>query len=159
MDKITVNLWFNYNAEEAAQFYVSLFPDSRIDAVHRSASDNPSTKKGDVLIVQFTLMGRAYTGVNGGPQFPFTEAISLEINCNDQAEVDHYWNRLIADGGSPVQCGWCRDKFGLSWQVVPKRLGELLSSPDRQAAERVMLAMLQMVKLDVAALEAAFAGK
>lgn len=159
MDKITPNLWFNGNAEQAAAFYVSLFPDSRIDAVHRSAADNPSTRKGEVLFVEFTLAGRSFAGINGGPQFPFTEAVSFQIDCADQAEVDRYWAALTADGGSAVQCGWCRDRFGLSWQVVPRRLGELLASPDSAAAERAMKAMLGMVKLDVAALEAAARGE
>jgi predicted 3-demethylubiquinone-9 3-methyltransferase (glyoxalase superfamily) len=155
MDKITVNMWFDGKAEEAANFYVSLFPDSRIDAVHRSPADNPSTPKGAVLMVYFTLAGRRFAGINGGPQFPFTEAMSLEIDCADQAEVDRYWNALIAEGGRPSQCGWCKDRYGMSWQVVPRRLGELLSQPDRDAAERAMKAMLTMSKLDVAALEAA----
>jgi len=157
-EKITPHLWFDGNAEEAAEFYVSLFPDSRIDAVHRSAGDNPSTKKGDVLVVQFTLAGRPYAGINGGPQFSFTEAVSLQIDCADQAEVDRYWNALTADGGAESMCGWCKDRFGLSWQVVPRRLMELLASPDRAAAERTMQAMLPMKKLDVAALEAAARG-
>lgn len=157
-DKITPCLWFDGEAEEAATFYTSLFPDSRVDATHRSPADNPSGRKGDVLLVQFTLSGRSYTALNGGPQFPFTEAVSLEIHCQDQAEVDRYWHALIADGGSEGQCGWCKDRFGLSWQVVPRRLGELLSSPDRPAAQRAMQAMLKMTKLDVAALEAAANG-
>ncbi len=157
-EKITPHLWFDGDAEAAAEFYVSLFPDSRIDAVHRSAGDNPSTRKGEVLLVQFTLAGRPYAGINGGPQFSFTEAVSLQIDCADQAEVDHYWHALIAGGGSESQCGWCKDRFGLSWQVFPRRLGELLASPDRAAAERTMQAMLQMQKLDVALLEAAARG-
>lgn len=158
MNKITPNLWFDYNAEEAANFYVSLFPDSRIDAVQRSPADNPSTKKGDVLIVQFTLDGRPYTGINGGPQFPHTEAFSLQILCEDQEEVDRYWAALTAGGGREVQCGWCRDRFGLSWQVIPRRMTELLSSKEPGVAERVMQAMLPMMKLDVAKLEAAAAA-
>lgn len=158
MDKITPNLWFNDNAEEAAAFYSGLFPDSRIEAIHRSPADNPSTKKGEVLVVEFTLSGRTFVGINGGPQFHFTEAVSLQIDCEDQSEVDHYWDQLIANGGSPVQCGWCKDRFGLSWQVVPRRLGEMISSPDREAAGRAMKAMMEMIKLDVAALEAAFRG-
>ncbi|MBY4678578.1 VOC family protein [Marinobacterium arenosum] len=155
MDKITPNLWFDGNAEDAANFYVGLFPDSRIDAAHHAPSDNPSTAKGAVLLVQFTLAGRHYTAINGGPQFPFTEAVSFQIDCQDQAEVDRYWQALIADGGSPGQCGWCKDRFGLSWQVVPRRLSELLSSDNRAAAERTMQSMLKMTKLDVAAPEAA----
>lgn len=155
MSKITPNLWFDGNAEAAAEFYVSLFPDSRIDAVHRSAGDNPSTKKGDVLLVEFTLSGSKFVGINGGPQFPFTEAVSFQIDCADQEEVDHYWNAFTTDGGSEGQCGWCKDRFGLSWQVVPRRLGQLMGSSDRAAAEHTMQAMLKMKKLDVAALEAA----
>ena len=158
MDKITPNLWFDGNAEEAANFYVSLFPDSRIDRVQHSAADNPSTRKGEVLVVEFTLAGRSYVGINGGPTFPFTEAVSFSIDCKDQAEVDYYWEHLIAGGGSEVQCGWCKDKFGLSWQVVPRCLPDMMASPDRAAAERAMKAMMQMVKLDVAGLEAAFNG-
>lgn len=158
MNTITPTLWFDGNAEEAAEFYVGLFPDSRIDTVHRSPADYPSGGKDEVLLVQFTLAGRSFTGLNGGPMFQFTEAVSFDIDCEDQAEVDHYWERLTAGGGSPSQCGWCKDRFGLSWQVVPRRLRELLGSPDRAAAERAMQAMLTMSKLDVAALEAAYEG-
>lgn len=154
-DKITPCLWFDGNAEEAAAFYTGLFPDSWIDAVVRSPADNPSTAKGEVILVQFTLSGRAFTGLNGGPLFSFTEAVSFQIECADQAEVDRYWNALTADGGSASQCGWCKDRFGLSWQVVPRRMLELLASPDRGAAERAMQAMMGMGKLDVAAIEAA----
>lgn len=157
-EKITPCLWFDGNAQEAAQFYTSLFPDSRIDSVQRSPADNPSTAKGDVLIVQFTLAGRPYTGLNGGPLFTFTEAVSFQIDCADQAEVDHYWNALTADGGSESQCGWCKDRYGLSWQVVPRRMGELLGSSDAAAAQRAMEAMMGMKKLDIAALEAAAKG-
>ena len=156
--KITPCLWFDGNAEEAARFYIDLFPDSRIDSVLRSPADNPAMAKGDVLMVAFTLAGRPFTGLNGGPEFHFTEAVSFQIDCADQAEVDRYWNALIADGGSESQCGWCKDRFGLSWQVVPRRLLELFSSPDRAAAERAMEAMLGMKKLDIAALEAAANG-
>lgn len=155
MDKITPNLWFDNNAEEAAEFYIGLFPDSRIVSVHRAAADNPSTRKDAVLVVEFMLAGRRYVGINGGPQFPFTEAVSFQIDCADQAEVDHYWDMLTADGGAPGPCGWCKDRFGLSWQVVPGRLQELLSSPDRDAAGRAMQAMMKMGKLDIAALERA----
>lgn len=157
-NKITSCLWFDGNAEEAARFYVDLFPDSRIDAVQRSPADNPSMAKGGVLLVSFTLAGRPFTGLNGGPAFHFTEAVSFQIDCADQAEVDRYWNALIADGGSESQCGWCKDRFGLSWQVIPRRLPELFASPDRAAAQRAMEAMLQMKKLDIAVLEAAARG-
>lgn len=157
-DKITPCLWFDGKAEEAATFYTSLFPDSRIDSVQRSPADNPSTAKGEVLVVEFTLAGRPFTGLNGGPLFPFTEAVSFQIDCADQAEVDRYWTALTTDGGSESQCGWCKDRFGLSWQVVPRRMLELLASPDRGAAERAMQAMMGMKKMDVAALEAAAKG-
>ena len=159
MDSITPNLWFHGDAEEAAEFYVSLFPDSRIDKIVRSPADNPSTAKGEVVVVEFTLAGRAFTGINGGPQYNFTEAVSFAIECDDQAELDRYWQALTEDGGSTGQCGWCKDRFGLSWQVTPKRLRELLDSPDRQAAERTMLAMLDMVKIETDELERAFRGE
>jgi predicted 3-demethylubiquinone-9 3-methyltransferase (glyoxalase superfamily) len=158
MSKITPCLWFDGNAEEAANFYVSLLPDSRVDTVSRSPADNPSTPAGSVLVVDFTLAGQAYRGLNGGPQFPFTEAISLAIDCEDQAEVDRLWDALLAGGGSPGQCGWLKDRFGLSWQVIPRQLGELLGDPDRERAGRAMEAMLTMSKIDVAALRRAFEG-
>lgn len=158
-EKITPCLWFDGDAEQAAEFYVGLFPDSRVDAVHRSPVDNPSTLKGDVLLVEFTLAGRSFTGLNGGPQFQFTEAVSFQIDCADQAEVDYYWSALTADGGREIQCGWCKDRFGLSWQVVPRRMMELLSSSDRAEAARAMQAMMGMTKMDVAALEAAAKGE
>ncbi|MEM9404186.1 MAG: VOC family protein [Pseudomonadota bacterium] len=158
MDKITPNLWFDGDAEAAASFYVSLFPDSRIDHVVRSPADNPSTDKGEVVVVEFTLAGRPYVGINGGPQYAFTEAVSFAIECEDQAELDRYWDQLTSNGGSVTQCGWCKDRFGLSWQVTPKRLRELLASPDSAAAERAMQAMLGMEKIDIEALERAFRG-
>lgn len=157
-NKITINLWFDDVAEQAAAFYVGLFPNSRIDAIHRSPADNPSVDKGAVLVVEFTLDGRSFIALNGGPHFQLTEAVSLVIDCADQAEVDRYWHAIVADGGSPSQCGWCKDRFGLSWQVTPRRLKELLSQPDRAAAERAMQAMLQMTKIDIAKLEAASKG-
>lgn len=158
-EKITPCLWFDGDAEQAAEFYVGLFPDSRIDAVHRSPVDNPSTLKGDVLLVEFTLAGRPFTGLNGGPQFQFTEAVSFQIDCADQAEVDYYWSALTADGGREIQCGWCKDRFGLSWQVVPRRMMELMASNDRAEAARAMQAMMGMTKMDIAALEAAAKGE
>lgn len=158
-DKLRANLWFDGNAEEAAKFYASVFPDSRVDKVTRAASDTPSGPAGMVLVVEFTVLGRNLVGINGGPQFPFTEAVSFSVDCEDQAEVDRYWNALTADGGTPVQCGWLRDKFGLSWQIVPKQLQQLLGDPDPARAKRAMDAMLGMVKLDIAALEAAADGR
>jgi predicted 3-demethylubiquinone-9 3-methyltransferase (glyoxalase superfamily) len=159
MDKISPCLWFDGQAEEAARFYTSLFPNSRIDAIHRSPADTPSGPKDSVLTVDFTLAGNSYIALNGGPEFKFSEAISLSIDCADQAEVDRCWEALLAGGGEESVCGWLRDRFGLSWQVVPRRMTEMFASPDRAAAERAMKAMLDMVKLDVAELERAFAGE
>ena len=159
MSKITPCLWFDGNAEEAADFYVSLLPDSRVGTVSRSPADNPSTPAGAVLLVDFTLAGQRFTGLNGGPQFPFTEAISFVIDCEDQAEVDRLWNALIEGGGSPGQCGWLKDRFGMSWQIIPRQLGELLGNPDAERARRAMEAMLRMTKIDVAALRRAFEGE
>ncbi len=156
---ITPNFWFDGTAEEAAEFYVSLFPNSSIDGVHRAASDNPSTDEGKPLVVYFTLAGRPYAGINGGPMFTFTEAISLSISCADQAETDYYWNALTADGGEPGQCGWLKDRFGLSWQVVPQQLGEYLGGPDPDGARRAMQAMMEMTKLDVEGLRRAYLGE
>jgi predicted 3-demethylubiquinone-9 3-methyltransferase (glyoxalase superfamily) len=156
MSKIAPCLWFDGAAEEAAQLYTSLFPDSRIDEVMRSPADNPSTPEGAVLTVGFTLAGQKFIGLNGGPDFPFTEAVSFTIDCEDQAEVDRYWDTLIGGGGSPSQCGWLKDRFGVSWQVVPKQLRELLSGPDHEGAARAMQAMLEMTKLDVAKLREAY---
>lgn len=158
MDKITPCLWFiANNALEAAQFYTSVFPDSAISKVHRSPADTPSGKEGTVLLVEFTLAGQRYQALNGGPHATFNDAISLSVRCEDQAEVDRLWGALTADGGKAVQCGWLKDKYGLSWQIVPKRLGELMSSTSPAQAKRVMQAMMKMVKLDIAALEAAAA--
>jgi predicted 3-demethylubiquinone-9 3-methyltransferase (glyoxalase superfamily) len=158
MDKIVPCLWFDGEAEAAANFYVTLFPDSRVDAVHRSPADYPSGSAGDVLTVQFTLAGRSYLGLNGGPLFHFTEALSLQVDCDDQAEVDRIWDAIIEGGGEASQCGWIKDRWGLSWQVTPRRLPQMLSSPDRAAAARAMQAMMTMGKIDIAALESAFAG-
>ena len=151
-------LWFNGQAEEAAAFYTEIFPNSRVEKVTRSAADNPSGGKGDVLTVDFTLDGEPFMGLNGGPDFTFSESISFVVDCADQAEVDRYWDALLANGGEPGPCGWLKDRFGVSWQVVPKRLYELLDSPDAAASERAMQAMLQMGKLEVDALERAYAG-
>ena len=156
---ITPNFWFDGTAEEAAEFYVSLFPNSSVDGVHRAAGDNPSVDEGKPLVVYFTLDGRPYAGINGGPMFTFTEAISLAISCADQAETDYYWNALIADGGEPGQCGWLKDRFGLSWQVIPQQLGEYLGGSDPDGARRAMEAMLEMTKLDVEGLRRAYEGE
>ena len=156
MSKIAPCLWFDGQAEEAANLYTSLFPDSRIDSVNRSPADNPSTPEGAVLTVDFTLAGRKFIGLNGGPEFPFTEAVSFSIDCEDQAEVDRYWDALIEGGGSPSQCGWLKDRFGVSWQVVPRQLPELLGGSDPDGARRAMEAMLKMSKIDVATLREAY---
>jgi predicted 3-demethylubiquinone-9 3-methyltransferase (glyoxalase superfamily) len=158
MSKITPCLWFDGNAEEAANFYVALLPDSRIRKVQHSPADNPSTKEGAVLVVEFTLASQDFMGLNGGPQFKFNEAISFSIDCEDQAEVDRLWDKLVADGGKPVACGWLQDKFGLSWQIIPRALPELLADPDPDRARRAMQAMMDMVKIDVAALKKAADG-
>ena len=159
MPKIVPNLWFDTQAEQAAEYYAATFPDSRVDSVNRSPADYPSGRKGDVVTVDFTVLGQQFTGINGGTDFSFNEAVSFLIECDDQAEVDRYWDRLIGDGGEPGPCGWLKDKFGLSWQVVPRRLNELVNSDDKAGAERAMEAMLRMGKLDVAELEAAFEGR
>jgi len=155
MTAITPCLWFDGKAEEAATFYASILPDSRVDSVHRAPADYPSGKAGDALTVEFTLCGRPFLGLNGGPQFQFTEAISFSIACADQSEVDRYWEALTAGGGEPGPCGWLKDRFGLSWQVVPKRLTQLLGDKDRGRAGRAMEAMMKMGKIDIAALERA----
>jgi predicted 3-demethylubiquinone-9 3-methyltransferase (glyoxalase superfamily) len=158
MSKITPCLWFDGQAEEAANFYVTLLPDSRVDKVQRAPADYPSGSAGDVLVVEFTLAGQSFMGLNGGPEFHFTEAVSFSIDCEDQAEVDRLWDALTADGGQPIQCSWLKDKFGLSWQIVPKRLPELLADPDPARAKRAFEAMMTMVKIDVAELERAADG-
>ena len=159
MQKITPCLWFNGQAEQAANFYVSLLPNSRVDRVVRSPADTPSGPAGMVLVVEFTLAGQQYVGLNGGPQFPFTEAVSFQIHCDDQAEVDRLWDALIADGGAASVCSWLKDRWGLSWQIVPKRLNELLKDPDPARAKRAMEAMMTMAKIDIAALEKTTSGK
>lgn len=158
MSPITPCLWFDGQAEEAAELYVSLFEDSRIDAVHRAPADFPSGKAGDVLTVEFTLRGQKFTGLNGGPLFKFTEAVSFQLFCDDQAEVDRLTEALSAVPEAE-QCGWVKDKFGLSWQITPKRLTELLGDPDPARAKRVMEAMLEMKRIDIAAIERAADGE
>jgi predicted 3-demethylubiquinone-9 3-methyltransferase (glyoxalase superfamily) len=158
MAKISPCLWFDGRAEEAARFYFSLLPDSRIDAVVKASVDTPGGKAGSVLIVEFTLAGQTYLALNGGPQFHFNEAISLAVSCVDQAEVDRLWEALIADGGMPIQCGWLKDKFGVAWQIVPEVLPKLMKDNDPAKVARVMAAMMKMIKLDIAGLERAYAG-
>jgi predicted 3-demethylubiquinone-9 3-methyltransferase (glyoxalase superfamily) len=152
-------LWFDGKAEEAAQFYVSLLPDSHIDGVLRAPADNPSTPAGAVLTVDFTVARQKLQGLNGGPEFTFNEAVSFQIDCEDQAEVDRLWNALSENGGQPGPCGWIKDRFGLSWQIIPPALGRMLSDPDTEAAGRAMQAMPKMGKIDLAELERAFTGE
>jgi len=158
MSKIATCLWFNGEAEEAATLYTSLFPNSHIDSVNLAPADNPSSARGDVLTVDFTLDGERFVGLNGGPDFTFNEAVSFMIKCEDQAEGDRYGTALILGGGQPSQCGWLKDKFGVSWQVIPRQMDEYLKSRDREAARRAFEAMLKMSKLDVEQLREAYEG-
>jgi predicted 3-demethylubiquinone-9 3-methyltransferase (glyoxalase superfamily) len=157
MSKIKPFLWFDTEAEEAANFYVSIFPNSKIGGVSRYGDAGPGPK-GQAMTVAFELDGQPFIALNGGPHFHFTEAVSFTIDCANQAEVDRYWDALLSDGGQPSQCGWLKDRFGLSWQVVPRQLGKLMGDKDPAKSKAVTQAMLKMVKLDVAALEAAHAG-
>lgn len=157
MQKITPMLWFDKEAEDAANLYVSVFKNSKINKVARYPEGTPGLA-GSVMTVSFTLDGEDFTALNAGPHFKFSEAVSFVISCDDQAEVDYFWDKLISGGGQPSQCGWLKDRFGLSWQVTPKRLIELGSDPDVAKAGRVMGAMMQMTKIDIAALERAAAG-
>jgi predicted 3-demethylubiquinone-9 3-methyltransferase (glyoxalase superfamily) len=154
MQKIIPFLWFDGRAEEAADFYTSVFKNSKKGAVMRNPGGAPGQAAGAVLTAEWEIDGVTYVGLNGGPMFNYTEAVSLQIQCKDQEEVDYYWNRLL-EGGEESQCGWLKDKFGFSWQVTPTRLTELMASPDRAKAERVMQAMLKMRKIVIADLEAA----
>jgi predicted 3-demethylubiquinone-9 3-methyltransferase (glyoxalase superfamily) len=158
MPRITPNLWFDNNAEEAAKFYCSVFPNSEITTVAYYTDAGPGPE-GEVVTVTFVLDGQEYTGINGGPQFTFDEAVSLEVKCADQAEVDYYWERLTSDGGEASMCGWLKDKYGLSWQIVPVELWDLITDPDKERVSRATAAMLQMRKLDLAAMKAAADGK
>jgi predicted 3-demethylubiquinone-9 3-methyltransferase (glyoxalase superfamily) len=158
MSKIAPCLWFDGQAEEAAEFYTSLLPDSRIENVNRAAADTPSGPQGSVLTVDFTLAGQQFMGLNGGPDFKFNEAISFSIDCEDQAEVDRLWDALVEGGGEHSVCGWLKDRYGVSWQVIPRKLPELLNGPDREGAARVMKAMLEMAKIDVAKVQEAYDG-
>jgi predicted 3-demethylubiquinone-9 3-methyltransferase (glyoxalase superfamily) len=155
--KIVPNLWFDTQAEQAAEFYVSVFKNSRIISKALYPEDSPG-QAGTVMTVEWELDGVRFVGINGGPQFTFDEAVSFQVNCADQAEVDYFWERLTADGGQESQCGWCKDRFGVSWQVVPEGMEAIFSDPDPGPAQRAMTAMLQMKKLDIAALEAAAKG-
>ena len=157
MQKIIPNLWFDTEAEEAATFYTSVFKDSAIQSVSHYGEDMPMPA-GTVLTVDFTLQGQRFTAINGGPEFTFTEAISLLIECESQEEVDDYWEKLLADGGQESQCGWLKDKYGLSWQVIPRELNEMISDPDPARVARAMAAMMKQVKIDMAEIRRAADG-
>jgi len=158
MSKISPCLWFNGEAEEAANFYVSLLPGSKIYTVARSSTDGPGGKAGTVLVVEFTVAGQHFMALNGGMKVEYTHAVSFKIDCDDQQEVDRLWDALLADGGQAERCGWLKDRYGLSWQIVPSALPKYLGGADRAGAQRAMQAMLGMVKLDIAGLKKAYEG-
>ena len=158
MAKNTICLWYDGGAEEAATFYARTFPDSAVAAVHRAPGDYPAGKQGDVLTVEFTVMGLPCLGLNGGPTVKHTEAFSFQVSTEDQSETDRYWHALVGGGGAESQCGWCKDRWGISWQITPRALMHALSDPDRAAAKRAFDAMMRMKKIDVAAIESARRG-
>jgi predicted 3-demethylubiquinone-9 3-methyltransferase (glyoxalase superfamily) len=157
MQKITPFLWYAKEAEQAATFYTSIFPDSRVTRVMTMPSESPSGPPESVTVVDFELCGQPFTAMSAGPLDPFNHAVSFVVNCENQAELDRYWNALLA-GGKAEQCGWLKDRFGLSWQIVPTVLFEMMADPDRTSAKRATDAMLKMIKIDIATLQAAFAG-
>jgi predicted 3-demethylubiquinone-9 3-methyltransferase (glyoxalase superfamily) len=157
MQKIVTNLWFDTQAEEAAGFYTSLFEDSRILSVIPYGEAGPG-EPGTVMMVSFELLGQEFVGINGGPQFPFTEAMSLEVRCDTQEEIDRLWDALTADGGEESMCGWLKDKYGLSWQIVPANWAEMAAGPDQDKVQAAMKALLGMKKLDIAEIERAYAA-
>jgi predicted 3-demethylubiquinone-9 3-methyltransferase (glyoxalase superfamily) len=156
--KNTVCLWYNGNALDAARFYAEVFPNSAVGTVMRSPGDYPDGKQGDVLTVEFTVMGIPCVGLNGGPAFKHNEAFSFQVATDDQAETDRLWNAIVGNGGQESQCGWCKDKWGVSWQITPRALIAAISDPDRAAAKRAFEAMMPMKKIDIATIEAARRG-
>ena len=158
ISKNTICLWYDRDAEEAARFYARTFPDSSVGAVHRAPGDYPDGKQGDVLTVEFTVAGVACIGLNGGPTFKQDEAFSFQIATDDQVETDRYWNAILDHGGEASACGWCKDRWGVSWQITPVALTEAIAHPDPAVARRAFEAMMTMVKIDVAAIEAAVRG-
>lgn len=158
MTRIAPCLWYDGAAEEAASFYAATFPDSHVDAVHRAPLDFPGGKAGDVLTVEFTVLGMAFLGLNGGPAFPHTQAVSFQVYTDTQEETDRYWDAIVGNGGAENACGWCRDRWGLSWQITPRALMAAMTNPDPAAAGRGMEAMMTMRKIDIAKIEAAVAG-
>jgi predicted 3-demethylubiquinone-9 3-methyltransferase (glyoxalase superfamily) len=160
MTKMITCLWFDKGkAREAAEFYASVFPDSQVGKAHASAADNPSGKEGDELIVEFTVLGQAYVGLNGGPKFKPNESVSFMVLTDNQEETDRFWNAIVGNGGAESACGWCKDKWGFSWQITPRVLLDTMADPDRAAAKRAMEAMMTMRKININAIEAARAGK
>ena len=158
MNKNTICLWYNHDAEEAAQFYAKTFPNSSVDSIHRAPSDFPGGKAGQVLTVQFTVCGVPCIGLNGGDMFKHSEAFSFQIATEDQAETDRYWNAIVDNGGEESACGWCKDRWGFSWQITPRVLLDATTCPDKAAAKRAFDAMMPMTKIDIAAIEAALRG-
>ena len=156
--KNTLCLWYDRDALEAATFYAATFPDSTVGAIHRAPGDFPSGKEGDVLTVDFTVFGMPCMGLNGGPAFKHSEAFSFQVATDDQEETDRYWNAIVGNGGQESECGWCKDKWGLSWQITPRVLTEAFNSPDRAVAKRAFDAMMTMRRIDVATIEAAVRG-
>jgi predicted 3-demethylubiquinone-9 3-methyltransferase (glyoxalase superfamily) len=158
MAKISPHLWYTSEAEEAASFYASIFPNSRVDRVTAMQNDSPSGPPGSVKVVEFTLFGQPFMAISAGPLDSFNHSVSFVVNCDDQSEIDRYWDALL-EGGSAEQCGWLKDKYGLSWQIVPTVLGAMMTDPDKEKARRAGKAMMKMVKLDIAKLKAAFGDK
>jgi len=157
--KNRVCLWFEGGAEEAATFYASVFPDTHVTAVHRAPGDYPDGQEGSVLTVEFTVMGIEVIGLNGGPIFKHSEAFSFQVETENQEETDRYWDAIVGNGGQESNCGWCKDKWGLSWQITPRALSDAMTSPDKAGAKRAMQSMMTMRKIDIAAIERAFAGE
>ena len=157
-NKATICVWYESGAEEAAKFYAETFPDTEVGAIHRAPSDNPSTPEGAVITVDFTVCGIPCIGLNGGPHFKQSEAFSFQIHTDDQEETDRYWNAIVGNGGQESMCGWCKDKWGVSWQITPRALMAATMGPDKAAAKRAFDAMMTMKKIDIAAIEAAVKG-